>query len=672
MKRLWLCLLLFAAMAHATAYTASVTGNWNNSATWGGAGVPGTGDTVTINDGITVTVNVSTTVGSSPTDDTGTPAIQCASTTGTGILSVSAGVVLTFRGPVRQCIKGGDWTVGAGASLIHDSHLSAATNCNTTPASCPNYSWVIGLVNCTSGTCGSLILNGASGNRVTLDIAASSGNAGGLVCNTTGTTTCLQSAGKIHAAWVNINKWGLAGTAYNTYSLHSYPYNSGDASYCNHCYMTSVGHMALSNPRNSTTWQFNNSIVKGNLNANGTAFLTLFEAGQPTTGMTGQVYEIKDSYIGGSVRIVTSGGYKGGDVHVVFTNDLLLGNDTGTTGADSPFTGSGSPGFGDGTSGKWDLVMLYTRGNSSVTSNAPSGTLKRTMVMMAGNFSNLHPMAGQVADVTWDGVVVERQYDSSINGDSDTFQSGGAATVVVNLALKNALFIPTPGGQAPGSAWNQSGTQCDGTAIVCPHISITHNTYIGSDSGANLVVGAGGEGNTAWDGLYQTISNNIVWAPASGLGWIMHWYTSTTAVANSFRNVGNNAYWNLTGTPYTGIYGGNAGQYNPTAGTYGNGDLPSTNPGFPDSTRNFLNWCKSIDGTLTTWDLCIAKFPFDTDQAGYNSAYSLAAYYNWVRAGFAPTNAALKGTASDGGDIGAMPVQVASTAMVPRHRGMVQ
>lgn len=43
--------------AHATVRTASVTGNWNSTTTWGGT-VPATNDDVVINSGITVTINV--------------------------------------------------------------------------------------------------------------------------------------------------------------------------------------------------------------------------------------------------------------------------------------------------------------------------------------------------------------------------------------------------------------------------------------------------------------------------------------------------------------------------------------------------------------------------------------------------------------------------------------
>ena len=42
--------------AHAATRTASVSGNWNNTATWGGASVPGAADDIIISSGVTVTV----------------------------------------------------------------------------------------------------------------------------------------------------------------------------------------------------------------------------------------------------------------------------------------------------------------------------------------------------------------------------------------------------------------------------------------------------------------------------------------------------------------------------------------------------------------------------------------------------------------------------------------
>ena len=55
MKRLLLFLLAFVSCFGAVR-TASVSGNWSSTATWGGSSVPGNGDTIIINSDITVTV----------------------------------------------------------------------------------------------------------------------------------------------------------------------------------------------------------------------------------------------------------------------------------------------------------------------------------------------------------------------------------------------------------------------------------------------------------------------------------------------------------------------------------------------------------------------------------------------------------------------------------------
>src|SRR5262245_37017276 len=52
-----LAVLLVSSIANAQR-TASVSGNWNNTATWGGAAVPTSADDVVINNGITVTVDI--------------------------------------------------------------------------------------------------------------------------------------------------------------------------------------------------------------------------------------------------------------------------------------------------------------------------------------------------------------------------------------------------------------------------------------------------------------------------------------------------------------------------------------------------------------------------------------------------------------------------------------
>ena len=50
----WCCFLVLVATGTpllAATFSSSGTGNWSSASTWGGAGVPGAGDTATVNGG---------------------------------------------------------------------------------------------------------------------------------------------------------------------------------------------------------------------------------------------------------------------------------------------------------------------------------------------------------------------------------------------------------------------------------------------------------------------------------------------------------------------------------------------------------------------------------------------------------------------------------------------
>src|ERR1700678_2561961 len=123
-KFLILALLLLAPrLAHATAYTASVSGNVNNSATFGGAGVPNCasgGDTVLVNQGITLTMNISCFLGVSAANNT-TTALACSTWTnsGTGAVVFTAGTTFTYRGLVEAW--GSGWGDSAGLAIWYCS-----------------------------------------------------------------------------------------------------------------------------------------------------------------------------------------------------------------------------------------------------------------------------------------------------------------------------------------------------------------------------------------------------------------------------------------------------------------------------------------------------------------------------------------------------------------------
>ena len=85
--RLLLMVLFVSSFASAAPRTASVTGNWNDTATWAGNSIPGSGDTVTVNSGITVTVIANAEAAS-------------VSIIGTGKLTVKNNITLTVFGNV--------------------------------------------------------------------------------------------------------------------------------------------------------------------------------------------------------------------------------------------------------------------------------------------------------------------------------------------------------------------------------------------------------------------------------------------------------------------------------------------------------------------------------------------------------------------------------------------
>ena len=105
------------------AYTSTTTGNWSSTATWGGSGPPGTGDTATIANGTTVTVDVNTTVGNS-TSAVG-PAITINGSSSTiGTLIVATGVTLTLQGhdnssnPLMKINQYGLFAPAGGSTIV--------------------------------------------------------------------------------------------------------------------------------------------------------------------------------------------------------------------------------------------------------------------------------------------------------------------------------------------------------------------------------------------------------------------------------------------------------------------------------------------------------------------------------------------------------------------------
>lgn len=103
-------------------YTSTTTGNWSSTATWGGSGPPGSGDTATIATGTTVTVNDARTCTSWTQQGTGVLAIS-----GTGSLTATGDTLeeghASDTAPKITVAAGGQllWAPGTGVTITHKS-----------------------------------------------------------------------------------------------------------------------------------------------------------------------------------------------------------------------------------------------------------------------------------------------------------------------------------------------------------------------------------------------------------------------------------------------------------------------------------------------------------------------------------------------------------------------
>jgi hypothetical protein len=192
--------------------TASVTGNWNNTATWGGSSVPVNGDHVVINNGITLTVPTGYTA---VVGESGSPAIDVQGTSGTGVLVVN-GTLQIKIGNVLQGNAG--WTIAAGAIVEYDNASADAV-------------WQISKDHVQSSA--HLTINGSTGSHATIR----STTAGGEMRFSDGT---FLRGGLITATFTDFLRWGNASSNAITFWASS----GGDVFSLTDCVFDTCGRIA--------------------------------------------------------------------------------------------------------------------------------------------------------------------------------------------------------------------------------------------------------------------------------------------------------------------------------------------------------------------------------------------------------------------------------------------
>lgn len=231
--------------------------------------------------------------------------------------------------------------------------------------------------------------------------------------------------------------------------------------------------------------------------------------------------------------------------------------------------------------------------------------------------------------------------------------------------------IMLPNGATPR---NNSGVLLTmGADVPGQNVIVEHNT--GFTGGQPLL--SYSEGSPAnHSGMLNSFKSNIGWADAVSYGSSIGPYmmndsqTTATDVANPANIVKNCRYNQSAGSAGNGY---NGGIWSSQPGVT---DI-NANPQFTDDSRKFATWAASLGSTGTTAAKIadgLAQLAKRNDPTGYNPAYAISGASNslidWVRAGFAPTNAALHNAGHDGTDIGAVPMAASSNPVPAIYNNM--
>lgn len=589
--------------------------------------IPGPGDTITLANGYSLTVpsGYMWDIGldSGADVDATTPAIQSNGAAGTGVLVVYG--TLRYRGPVRQ----GEavWTAHAGAALEHGG-------------TSVSYSWRIGRQN---GTTAKLVLlgTGIGANRVTIRKATGALNAGTFGSSNDRLAGGFTGGGQIECWWGSIRDVGSA-------SLDAFRVTTGTGARVWRMENTLIDNCGIA--RFDEGFSATSSIILQNTTTRGTLD-TAFQfrlhgmatpSGSPTRLIDG-------CYIEGGFRAAASSGHTGLTItdNVFATTDARLATDFVSGGAGSVVAWSGN----------W----LHCTGNGQYTALPGSGLVDKTICIRTGA-PNVGPYGCAISttrpeDVTVRDLILYADLDAG-TGDMFKFATHNPTSTKI-VTVERMICLPGPGGRHSGTALQMA--QGVGSPLTMSNIRLRarHNTFFVSAGAAGSITGGGIEGPITFPVSGQLeIEDSIGIKPANcpdAHGHLVVPGYGGTPVNTGAWDCHHNATWNLSQA-----YFGDPTEYVQR----GVNDI-TADPQFVDGTRNPLKWAQTIDPTITTLEQVRQRWATRNDDTPLGVAWSITACIEWIREGMAPTNQALAGAASDGTDIGAVPVLDLSGGLLP-------
>ena len=572
------------------AYTTTTTGNWSSTATWGGSGPPGDGDTVTMS--YNVTVDVNTTVGSSPNTG-GTAAILMSTASRTVTLTIGTGITLTCKGDITQ-----------GATYLTQSSIvmNAGATITLFPPSGQTY-----YINCNQDL-NSITCNGTSGSGCTIQTNLTSAGLNGSIV----ISTANRNQGVITATYTTFENMGTSSViGVNTHL--DYPTASANSSITN-CTFTGSSYGSLNGYQNGTwtgTQTFSNntfsSSVGYTLNIAGvcagfgaysasTGTITIqnnsFDLAVVPHDFSGSVLTCTDNYFGSTVLGACSW-----TSATQFTRNFITFN----------FATASPPSIGGPISNCY-INVVYSASNAHHLTTNGSGTFAVSGCIFDPNISS----------------------------------GGGGVGIVLPAPTANSYLTLTnnivcPGGGGYGSCF--SGPSTSGSYSW--YITAVHNTVCltGPYDEPGMLYNA----SSLPTGAFPSVQANLCWQAGTTYTGNLAVYDASN-ILNAVTLAGNNAFYNpTTGTCYyntstsqSGVtgYSGvkiSANTAYPNA-TVGNGDI-TANPQFVDSTRSLATW-SSQHGGSGTYASGAALIAANTTLIGQATTGLLA----WVKAGFEVQN----------------------------------
>ena len=665
-----------------TTYTSKASGNWSSSSTWNPTGVPGNGDAVEINHAVVVDVN--TTVGQSLASmqyNASAPYGNAITVRNSGAsLTIASGVTLTVRGDVVAFAK--PITINAGGVLSFDSTQSSD------PA---NTYYVLDMQNSYNTFGGYLILNGTAGNRATVQtvpgcmparmtpgykpIGQATHNYGardcGIIQGTYGRFYRMGDASN----W-GFQCWLTAGDGASSQPAYQYYLRNVEFDTCGqwnqYVGMDSKSYLEMRN----VTWK--NSVNQicmsigssGSIATGGRRTITtcvfdtqLSIAGANDFTIDGCIF--KDTYgLNGANNLTVKNCLIANISHVNSSGDITTYASSGAKAVTQPM-------------GAWSMLF----DNNYVVFNNPWYGHPHILIWTtsAGNCTvsnNLVEFTGSDPN----GDFVFQQPPSSGN------RASNQLTITNNIILPNSgASYPFPG----GAYHSQSATLItdEGGSLGTWGLNIDHNTALSDVTGQGAL--AFNEASTGGPGEIQSCRSNIVWNPSSNLvsgnpihsgdgagvphsvaAWNENSNPATDLDQVTAANLDYNAKYNMATANVSigGVSTATVGYKNFNfSGTAAPGQHDRVaDPQFLDPYRNCAKFDSVANGSGSgTATNCIAEMAKINDDSGYNTAYTVSALVNYVRAGYQPTNPILFYSAHDGTAIGAVnvnaPISVSST-----------